>query len=402
MEAFVAELQLTAAGSVDEFDVAAREALATRIATLARVDEHRVTLRITTASVRIVAMIRAAGSSDAATLVSGLSRKLSTADSASEHLGLRVVTPPVVQATKALLSVDVDGGAGVVAEDLTRQPMLLAAMLSLTAIGVLAMCAIVLCVRRAYRPVRQGQGARQCKQPGARAILGRHIRAKDVVKCGSTAVTPVKAVPSRAKDAPGATVQEAATGLQRLAFIEVRDVHTPCDTPSTERITESSSSGSNGSAQHKLIAQEPRTPRVQRSRERVASTAARRDEGGARQCPLSDAARHQQARRQRSRAHSQHHGDRAREFRGERLAERLAERCLERDAERRRLEHDVISYSGHERHRHVHRRREHLERQEAGERRLQHQRVREPSRYAEHHSKDHPRWHSAGAQPQGR
>ena len=93
--AAVVSLVLVAAGSVDDFDLARRTELRTRLATAAGVSVQKVTLSIEAASVRLRFSVSVEAAASTA-LAAALEAALPSADAASTMLGVVVLTPPLL------------------------------------------------------------------------------------------------------------------------------------------------------------------------------------------------------------------------------------------------------------------------------------------------------------------
>jgi len=90
---------MTASGSVNDFDDAAKTLLESSIAAVAGVDASNVTVAITPGSVIITATIAVPASKTAEAVQTLLASKLSTADAASTKLGIPVESVPKIAVT---------------------------------------------------------------------------------------------------------------------------------------------------------------------------------------------------------------------------------------------------------------------------------------------------------------
>ena len=107
---YVVQVELSVAGTVDDFDAAAKADLKARLATVAGVDTSKVKLTIKEGSVVVTAEMAADSNTAASSLATSVSEQLDSPAAASALLGVTVTsTPSVVRNTRTVI----DRGDGI-------------------------------------------------------------------------------------------------------------------------------------------------------------------------------------------------------------------------------------------------------------------------------------------------
>jgi hypothetical protein len=98
-EEFKAEVEFTAAGSVEDYGLQRRRQLQTNLAVLAGVPDAAVSITIAPASVVVTALVAASGEAQASNLVAKVGEKLFSPTAASALLGMPITSTPSVLKT---------------------------------------------------------------------------------------------------------------------------------------------------------------------------------------------------------------------------------------------------------------------------------------------------------------